>query len=213
MHVANLKSLCMFIGVCSEIMGRSYSYSPSPPRRRYRSPSPVGYYKGRSRDAPTSLLVRNLRLDCRPDDLRRPFGRFGRLKDIYIPRNYYTGLVCLIRVSETSVDDWLILPFHFEDVLVKVEVREGHLQDLHMVTPGLLATRVRQTTEEATHVRQSTGEAIHVHRMMKGAVQGNSRLCSLFHRETGGDRTRAQAQELVMSQEAGARVLDTNADL
>ncbi|KAL0817224.1 hypothetical protein Bca101_073668 [Brassica carinata] len=72
-------------------MGRSYSYRPSPPRRRYRSPSPVGYYKGRSRDAPTSLLVRNLRLDCRPDDFRRPFGRFGRLKDIYIPRNYYTG--------------------------------------------------------------------------------------------------------------------------
>lgn len=28
----------------------------------------------------------------------------------------------LQRVSETSVDDWLILPFHFEDVLVKVEV-------------------------------------------------------------------------------------------
>ncbi|WZZ62509.1 hypothetical protein YC2023_062616 [Brassica napus] len=102
-------------------MGRSYSYRPSPPRRRYRSPSPVGYYKGRSRDAPTSLLVRNLRLDCRPDDLRRPFGRFGRLKDIYIPRNYYTGrkinlhevvrILCLRlqRVSEISVDDWLIL--------------------------------------------------------------------------------------------------------
>ncbi|CAL9220484.1 unnamed protein product [Arabidopsis halleri] len=75
-------------------MGRSYSYSPSPPRsygRRYRSPSPVGYYRGRSRDPPTSLLVRNLRHDCRQDDLRRPFGRFGRLKDIYIPRNYYTG--------------------------------------------------------------------------------------------------------------------------
>ncbi|KAF2548353.1 hypothetical protein F2Q70_00023583 [Brassica cretica] len=98
-------------------MGRSYSYRPSPPRRRYRSPSPVGYYKGRSRDAPTSLLVRNLRLDCRPDDLRRPFGRFGRLKDIYIPRNYYTGLVCLIG----SVEDEEI-EFHFEDVLVKVEV-------------------------------------------------------------------------------------------
>uniref|UniRef100_A0A1J3D0T7 Serine/arginine-rich SC35-like splicing factor SCL33 n=1 Tax=Noccaea caerulescens TaxID=107243 RepID=A0A1J3D0T7_NOCCA len=76
-------------------MGRSYSYSPSPPRsygRRYRSPSPVGYYRGRSRDSPTSLLVRNLRHDCRQEDLRRPFGRFGRLKDIYIPRNYYTSV-------------------------------------------------------------------------------------------------------------------------
>ncbi|XP_072973993.1 serine/arginine-rich SC35-like splicing factor SCL30A [Typha angustifolia] len=74
--------------------GRSYSYSPSPPRsygRRGRSPSPRGRYGGRGRDLPTSLLVRNLRRDCRPDDLRRPFGQFGRVKDIYLPRDYYTG--------------------------------------------------------------------------------------------------------------------------
>nr|CAB3503431.1 unnamed protein product [Digitaria exilis] len=75
-------------------MGRSYDYSPSPPRgyrRRYRSPSPRGRYGGRARDLPTSLLVRNLRRDCRPDDLRRPFGKFGRVKDVYLPRDYYTG--------------------------------------------------------------------------------------------------------------------------
>eukprot|EP00268_Persea_americana_P051775 TRINITY_DN5740_c0_g2_i4.p1 TRINITY_DN5740_c0_g2~~TRINITY_DN5740_c0_g2_i4.p1 ORF type:complete len:203 (-),score=26.63 TRINITY_DN5740_c0_g2_i4:192-800(-) len=74
--------------------GRSYSYSPSPPRgygRRGRSPSPRGRYGGRGRDAPTSLLVRNLRHDCRPEDLRRPFGQFGPLKDVYLPRDYYTG--------------------------------------------------------------------------------------------------------------------------
>ncbi|CAI0406522.1 unnamed protein product [Linum tenue] len=48
--------------------GRSYSYSPSPPRgygRRHRSPSPRGRYRGHSRDLPSSLLVRNLRHDCR----------------------------------------------------------------------------------------------------------------------------------------------------
>ncbi|CAA6659066.1 unnamed protein product [Spirodela intermedia] len=74
--------------------GRSYSYSPSPPRgygRRGRSPSPRGRYGGRGRDLPTSLLVRNLRHDCRPDDLRRAFGQFGPIKDIYLPRDYYTG--------------------------------------------------------------------------------------------------------------------------
>ncbi|KAJ6425728.1 hypothetical protein OIU84_026328 [Salix udensis] len=74
--------------------GRSYSYSPSPPRgygRKHRSPSPRGRHGGRGRDLPTSLLVRNLRLDCRPEDLRRPFGRFGPLKDVYLPRDYYTG--------------------------------------------------------------------------------------------------------------------------
>uniref|UniRef100_A0A2P2L272 RRM domain-containing protein n=3 Tax=Rhizophora mucronata TaxID=61149 RepID=A0A2P2L272_RHIMU len=74
--------------------GRSYSYSPSPPRgygRRHRSPSPRGRYGGRARDLPTSLLVRNLRRDCRPEDLRGPFGQFGPLKDVYLPRDFYTG--------------------------------------------------------------------------------------------------------------------------
>ncbi|XP_059668562.1 serine/arginine-rich SC35-like splicing factor SCL33 [Cornus florida] len=75
--------------------GRSYSYSPSPPRggdnRRYRSPSPRGRDGGRRRDLPTSLLVRNLHRDCRAEDLRGPFGDFGPLKDIYLPRDYYTG--------------------------------------------------------------------------------------------------------------------------
>ncbi|KAI0504861.1 hypothetical protein KFK09_015815 [Dendrobium nobile] len=74
--------------------GRGYSYSPSPPRGyrgRGRSPSPRGRYGGRNRDLPTSLLVRNLRHDCRPEDLRKPFGQFGPLKDIYLPRDYYSG--------------------------------------------------------------------------------------------------------------------------
>ncbi|KAM0045089.1 putative RNA recognition motif domain, nucleotide-binding alpha-beta plait domain superfamily [Helianthus debilis subsp. tardiflorus] len=79
-------------------MGRR-SYSPSPPPRggygRRRSPSPRGRYGGgggsRGRDLPTSLLVRNLRRDCRAEDLRRPFGQFGPLKDIYLPRDYYSG--------------------------------------------------------------------------------------------------------------------------
>ncbi|EXB71434.1 Serine/arginine-rich splicing factor 10 [Morus notabilis] len=74
---------------------RRRSYSPSPPRggydRRGRSPSPRGRHGGRGRDLPTSLLVRNLRHDCRQDDLRRPFGQFGPLKDIYLPKDYYTG--------------------------------------------------------------------------------------------------------------------------
>ena len=75
---------------------RGRSYTPSPPRgygRRGRSPSPRGRYGGRSRDQdlPTSLLVRNLRHDCRQEDLRRPFGQFGPVKDIYLPRDYHSG--------------------------------------------------------------------------------------------------------------------------
>ncbi|XP_016550073.1 serine/arginine-rich SC35-like splicing factor SCL33 isoform X2 [Capsicum annuum] len=73
---------------------RGRSYSPSPPRgygRRGRSPIPRGgHYGGRSRDEPTTLLVRNLRHDCRPEDLKKPFGQIGPVKDIYLPRDYYT---------------------------------------------------------------------------------------------------------------------------
>ncbi|CAM8890119.1 unnamed protein product [Rhodiola kirilowii] len=74
--------------------GRSYSYSPSPPRGyggRRRSPSPRGRYAARHKELPTSLLVRNLRHDCRPEDLHGPFGEFGPLKDVYLPRDYYSG--------------------------------------------------------------------------------------------------------------------------
>ncbi|KAK2972569.1 hypothetical protein RJ640_022420 [Escallonia rubra] len=71
--------------------GRSYSPPPRGGYGRRRSPSPRGRSGGRGRDLPTSLLVRNLRHDCRPDDLRREFEQFGHLKDVYLPRDYYSG--------------------------------------------------------------------------------------------------------------------------
>ncbi|KAL3649324.1 Arginine/serine-rich splicing factor scl25a transcript I [Castilleja foliolosa] len=74
---------------------RGRSYTPSPPRgysRRDRSPAPRGgRYSSRGGDGPTSLLVRNLRRDCRPEDLKRRFGQFGPVKDVYLPRDYYSG--------------------------------------------------------------------------------------------------------------------------
>ncbi|KAJ0960583.1 hypothetical protein J5N97_001576 [Dioscorea zingiberensis] len=74
--------------------GRSYSYSPSPPRgyrRRGRSPSPRGGMADAGVISRRAFWFRNLRHDCRPDDLRKAFGQFGPLKDIYLPRDYYTG--------------------------------------------------------------------------------------------------------------------------
>jgi len=77
---------------------RSRSYSP---RRRSRTPPPRGRKRydddrGRSRrnrrsPLPSGLLVRNLPLDARPEDLRGPFERYGPVKDVYLPKNYYTG--------------------------------------------------------------------------------------------------------------------------
>ncbi|XP_043712301.1 serine/arginine-rich SC35-like splicing factor SCL30 [Telopea speciosissima] len=76
-------------------------YSPpyySPPRRGYggrgRSPPPRGYggYGGRKEHQNHgSLLVRNVPLSSRPEDLRVPFERFGPVRDVYLPKDYYTG--------------------------------------------------------------------------------------------------------------------------
>ncbi|KAM7508484.1 hypothetical protein LguiA_018937 [Lonicera macranthoides] len=79
---------------------RSRSYSPSrrsrtpPPRRRYDEPPPRDHRRSqrdRRSPAPSGLLVRNISLDARPEDLRIPFERFGPVKDVYLPKNYYTG--------------------------------------------------------------------------------------------------------------------------
>ncbi|XP_062183415.1 serine/arginine-rich SC35-like splicing factor SCL30 isoform X2 [Phragmites australis] len=84
-------------------MGR---YSPayhSPPRRGYggrgRSPPRRGYggggggggRGGRGDQGSVSLLVRNIPMRCRPEDLRAPFERFGPVRDVYLPRDYHTG--------------------------------------------------------------------------------------------------------------------------
>ncbi|KAK7387845.1 hypothetical protein VNO78_22641 [Psophocarpus tetragonolobus] len=81
---------------------RSRSYSP---RRRSRTPQPPRgrkryvddrhadsrSYRDRRSPLPSGLLVRNLPLDARPEDLRIPFERYGPVKDVYLPKNYYTG--------------------------------------------------------------------------------------------------------------------------
>nr|XP_043632412.1 serine/arginine-rich SC35-like splicing factor SCL30 [Erigeron canadensis]XP_043632413.1 serine/arginine-rich SC35-like splicing factor SCL30 [Erigeron canadensis]XP_043632414.1 serine/arginine-rich SC35-like splicing factor SCL30 [Erigeron canadensis] len=72
----------------------------SPPRRGYggrpRSPPRRAYGGERERGRPKeqnhgSLLVRNIPLNCRPEELRVPFERYGVVRDVYLPKNYYTG--------------------------------------------------------------------------------------------------------------------------
>ncbi|XBI71557.1 hypothetical protein VPH35_065750 [Triticum aestivum] len=81
---------------------RSYSprrrYSRSPPRYRHYD-DPRDRYRGggggprRGYDrpsAPTGLLVRNISLTARLEDIRGPFEQFGPIKDVYLPRNFHT---------------------------------------------------------------------------------------------------------------------------
>ncbi|KAL6548447.1 hypothetical protein OROGR_008868 [Orobanche gracilis] len=68
---------------------RSRSRSRSPARRKRYDDPRDRRREGRS-PGPCGLLVRNISLSARPDDLRVPFERFGPIKDIYLPKNYYT---------------------------------------------------------------------------------------------------------------------------
>ncbi|KAL6581847.1 hypothetical protein OROMI_005861 [Orobanche minor] len=68
---------------------RSRSRSRSPARRKRYDDPRDRRREGRS-PGPSGLLVRNISLSARPDDLRVPFERFGPIKDIYLPKNYYT---------------------------------------------------------------------------------------------------------------------------
>ncbi|KAK3147165.1 hypothetical protein QOZ80_3BG0278910 [Eleusine coracana subsp. coracana] len=85
---------------------RSYSlqrrrYSRSPPRRKRYNDSCDRYRGGGGRgfgarrrygrpSEPTGLLVRNISLITRPEDIRTPFEQFGPVKDVYLPRNFHT---------------------------------------------------------------------------------------------------------------------------
>ncbi|GLJ52086.1 hypothetical protein SUGI_1107740 [Cryptomeria japonica] len=70
---------------------------PPPPPRRERGEKSSKDDANASDSAPrytaypTTLLVRNLSQDTRPEDLRIPFESFGPVNDVYLPRNYHTG--------------------------------------------------------------------------------------------------------------------------
>ncbi|XP_057836113.1 serine/arginine-rich SC35-like splicing factor SCL28 isoform X3 [Cryptomeria japonica] len=73
--------------------------TPSPPPRRERGKKYSEDDNNASNSAstprytayPTTLLVRNLSQDTRPEDLRIPFESFGPMNDVYLPKNYHTG--------------------------------------------------------------------------------------------------------------------------
>ncbi|KAG2540558.1 serine/arginine-rich SC35-like splicing factor SCL28 isoform X4 [Panicum virgatum] len=92
-------------GYRSRSPSRSYSprrrYSRSPPRRkRYDDPRDRyrgggggggGARRGYGRpSAQSGLLIRNISLTTRPEDIRVPFEEFSPVKDVYLPRNFHT---------------------------------------------------------------------------------------------------------------------------
>ncbi|XP_006356992.1 serine/arginine-rich SC35-like splicing factor SCL28 [Solanum tuberosum] len=69
---------------------RSLSRSCSPVRHK-RHDEPRDRRRERRSPGPSGLLVRNIPLSARPEDLRVPFERYGPIRDVYLPKNYHTG--------------------------------------------------------------------------------------------------------------------------
>lgn len=69
------------------------SYSRSPSRSRSRSPYRKRDDTSIRREPPSrcSLLIRNLHRKTRDSDLRYFFEKYGPVRDVYLPRDYYTG--------------------------------------------------------------------------------------------------------------------------
>lgn len=74
--------------VMGRYRSRSRSYSPV---RRKRYDEPRDRRRDRPSPEPSGLLVRNISLSARPEDIRVPFERYGPIKDVYLPKNYHTG--------------------------------------------------------------------------------------------------------------------------
>ncbi|KAK6937007.1 RNA recognition motif domain, partial [Dillenia turbinata] len=266
--------------VSSQMRGRSYT--PSPPRgysRRGRSPSPRGRYGGRGRDLPTSLLVRNLRHDCRhstfvglalvfqslhdvlyfsyllesisnvfgklhalvkltvfpvPEDLRRPFGEFGPLKDVYLPRDYYTGeprgfgFVQYVDPADAAEAKYqmdgqifhgreLTVVFAEENRKKPAEMRQRerssyfHLTILNASVAGVVVDMIAGGLLLAILVLHLLVMQDHdlavviIHPPLKGGII----LVALFHLKTGGTVGRGHTHALlhhIMAHEAAAKV-------
>uniref|UniRef100_A0A663EII2 RRM domain-containing protein n=1 Tax=Aquila chrysaetos chrysaetos TaxID=223781 RepID=A0A663EII2_AQUCH len=66
---------------------RSFAPSPAPPPAPAAATAAMSRYL---RPPNTSLFVRNVADDTRSEDLRREFGRYGPIVDVYVPLDFYT---------------------------------------------------------------------------------------------------------------------------
>ncbi|KAI4544701.1 hypothetical protein R6Z07F_003480 [Ovis aries] len=64
----------------------------------------------------TSLFVRNVADDTRSEDLRREFGRYGPIVDVYVPLDFYTRRPRGFAYVQYPFFRWLISEGTFEDV-------------------------------------------------------------------------------------------------
>lgn len=92
----SIVSICMFISVeeISEVpltvsdIGRLDRQSP--PHSAWRAAAGARACAAAMSGGRTSVLVRNLPLDVHPNDVRHEFERYGRVRDVYLPRDFHS---------------------------------------------------------------------------------------------------------------------------
>ena len=58
----------------------------------------IEFYRMPKPGAPNaSIFIKNLPYDATDDDLRHIFIKYGRLRDVYIPLDYYTKVGCCLK--------------------------------------------------------------------------------------------------------------------
>ncbi|KAL5211052.1 hypothetical protein ABZP36_006675 [Zizania latifolia] len=160
-------------GYRSRSRSRSYSpphrrYSRSPPRHqryddprdRYRGGGGGGGGGGPRRGygrppAPTGLLVRNISLTARLEDIRIRFEQFGPVKDVYLPRNFHTRWWSggLLRILASAAQQQEESPPHPGDGAVHAcFLQESCPHPIHMLhLPGMAIGRYM----DGSHRRRS----------------------------------------------------------
>ncbi|ORM42003.1 Serine/arginine-rich SC35-like splicing factor SCL30A [Babesia sp. Xinjiang] len=90
-----------------------------------------------------SLLVRNLKYETSPDQLRSAFARFGEIRDVYLPLDYYTrkprGFGFVEFFSHSDADEAMREMFGYELDGNKIEVfvaKHGRSDPYQMVSQG-----------------------------------------------------------------------------
>nr|BAN65940.1 Ser/Arg-rich splicing factor, putative [Babesia bovis] len=121
-----------------------------------------------------SLLVRNLKYETSPDQLRAAFSRFGEIRDVYLPLDYYTrkprGFGFVEFFSHSDADEAMREMFGYELDGNKIEVfvaKHGRSDPYQMVSQGAESRRsnkrphrkgamVRSREEEQANTDQFT---------------------------------------------------------
>ncbi|KAM0013120.1 putative RNA recognition motif domain, nucleotide-binding alpha-beta plait domain superfamily [Helianthus debilis subsp. tardiflorus] len=170
-------------------------YSPayhSPPRRhggRPRSPPPRRGYGGGERGRPKdqnqgSLLVRNIPLNCRPEELRVPFERFGVVRDVYLPKNYYTGEPRGFAFVQ------FVDPYDAVEAQYHMNERMFAGREISVV----LASDTRKRPEEMRRRARVRGPSGHEGRRSYHGGRSRSRSRSRSPRRPSGSRTRHRSR-------------------